>query len=1719
MSVRQFEEFIAAYFLDWARENARDGFRYQFRSPNIENSLKLFSALTDSKTVSGIISCKGSELPYIDCNGTKLLPVIHSDGGDAGFTENFISFLRDEVAGQARDFNSTALLIIHNSLLDTIVNSAEDLSNSTSVFNPCEIKKALDTLVETEGEEETKSISKILLKYQFDFITDDQGSMFGFEGLYTAISDGKMDFQEIGLLPDPGIDGMDGTSESGEKQIRRRLDRNRALYEEIEDVLEHFPDQLETRLPDLGFSDGFIKKHFSDPERVGWKDVSYPDYFKEQEENKEQKLKITDEHSVTGAILVRTKGTSKSAQKTRHVLIEVAGDRDDFDLEVSFTGSKIRKEELSVRDRSEVDPITKSNLDLQGGAKNTTLTVTGAMSEVPRFFSIRLKRNKASENFTFNCLVVKEGLFNCEAIKNIFLIIPHKKLVGLQTQDTTLEISNTGLGKTISVKEANQVFDSSSQDILDFTDLSNEVDRINFYVKSGTSQLEFDIEGAAATASLHLPLLLDSGNGYNLFKEESFGVFNQTKNRVYINNKEVKGTPRSTILLNYEQNIVDKNLLSFNQDADKQVTIADIKEIAPALSTAYSNLYIYYRENKTLPSLAAWDAEYQNLVQAVVVEYHSYLSDIPLKQYLGDSDRLIVMSGVSVFEGREFFTPFHPLVLAYYDKLVMSAVEDESDGFYDLPKVTLDRLNPQGLIPFIFDSDNEFSYVKAEEENCFWMHCVPHRDTNYSYVTKLVRDKIEEFTRAFEVLFVETAPHNSRPTLIINSVNNFANEELFNGIVTHVIRRGSKTFNIHVNLYDDELVESEFDKFVEISNYDQIKARYKLNIGAAKNDSDTIVDMLRTRVTYSKFTHEDVISQAYAHLTFFRNNQKVKVVSVNPSEKLSGVSCHGLINGEASASDKNNYITGFGLNEVDYEGEIHLEIAEMLGRLIRPVRETTSEYRDNSAIALAVDDQFKALLERSYDSSIWTTVIDPKVTLDFFENSENMLLIHYSDQYTSSASYDAITVTRQTDLYDKVLAKDDGGLIGEFNAFNGEWLLQMVSAPPKIRKERKGILAAYKLVSCLLSKSDITWVPMSVGEMVRVAGNIGLSKAGSEFSRHVQKYYKGPISDDVLFAGVKDEKLYLLPLEVKSGVNYNPGKAIEQARELGRYLAQDVLAGAGLDRMLYRGLFVRQMLMQIDKYHLYSIYPDNYFDHFLDKKEWWLKGDYQLAAIDNYPDGFVVANLENDSCLETTTEEVGGILKIEVPFSFVPKTISTPLKSLMLDSSQTAVSTIADRYFLEDSEPKKIVFGEKVIFEEAEIADETIEISSSKVKHDDVAIIEAEELVNRVESVIPAANSKNGDTLKILIGNEVKHGEDIYWEPTNTAKFMNTNSGIIGTMGTGKTQCTKSVVTQLYRNQHLNVDAKPIGILIFDYKSDYVDDKFMGATAAEKYNLHKLPYNPLSLFGDTPMLPVHTARGFSETMGKAFGLGQKQLLRLRKLIAECYELAGISKSDASTWIKPAPTIADVWSLFISQEKVEEDSLYAALESLNELEIFENDITKCTSLYELVSGITVVELAGYPPQIQNLVVALTLDLFYSQMQKQGKPEVQGDFRQITKLILVDEADNFMSQDFPSLRKVLKEGREYGVGVILSTQDITHFKTKENDYSAYILSWVIHRVSQIKNQDIKALLNKDDRSEQESLMKTIRGLDKHYSLYVDGDKKLSKIKDKAFWELMA
>lgn len=88
--------------------------------------------------------------------------------------------------------------------------------------------------------------------------------------------------------------------------------------------------------------------------------------------------------------------------------------------------------------------------------------------------------------------------------------------------------------------------------------------------------------------------------------------------------------------------------------------------------------------------------------------------------------------------------------------------------------------------------------------------------------------------------------------------------------------------------------------------------------------------------------------------------------------------------------------------------------------------------------------------------------VDPKVDLSFFKDSDEgnqeLMIIHYSDQYTSASGYDDITVTQKSEQYEEIIQEhlkrkgvlaqkaDVHNIIGLFNAINGGWMLRLISA-------------------------------------------------------------------------------------------------------------------------------------------------------------------------------------------------------------------------------------------------------------------------------------------------------------------------------------------------------------------------------------------------------------------------------------------------------------------------------------------------------------------------------------------------------------------------------------------------------------------------------------------------------------------------------------------------
>ena len=388
----------------------------------------------------------------------------------------------------------------------------------------------------------------------------------------------------------------------------------------------------------------------------------------------------------------------------------------------------------------------------------------------------------------------------------------------------------------------------------------------------------------------------------------------------------------------------------------------------------------------------------------------------------------------------------------------------------------------------------------------------------------------------------------------------------------------------------------------------------------------------------------------------------------------------------------------------------------------------------------------------------------------------------------------------------------------------------------------------------------------------------------------------------------------------------------------------------------------------------------------------------------------------------------------------------------------------------------------------------------------------------------PAPEALPPRSMRICLGTRGENGEEVIWSPNDTEQLFHVNTGIIGTMGTGKTQCTKSIITQLWRERGNNYDGSPMGILIFDYKGDYNETKpeFVRAVNARVLKPYRLPFNPLALVRGRsfkPLLPTHTANQFIDTISRIYRLGPKQKRTLMECIKEAYLAQGIRDENEATWSRTAPTFDRVYQIF--RQKAEgspADSLAAAMDKLQNFCLFEPDTAKAQPLPQVLRGVVVMDLSQYDSDIQSLVVAITLDQFYAQMQTMGSSATDGHYRHLRQIILVDEADTFMSGKFPSLQRIVREGREFGVGVILSTQYLTHFIGGEEDYSRYVLTWIVHNVSDLSKRDVEYLFRLPPKSpDTDRLCAVIKGLQKHESLLKLGGAAPEKMQDLPFFRL--
>lgn len=1144
--------------------------------------------------------------------------------------------------------------------------------------------------------------------------------------------------------------------------------------------------------------------------------------------------------------------------------------------------------------------------------------------------------------------------------------------------------------------------------------------------------------------------------------------------------------------------------------------------LPPAVEHCLTEIYEYYRTKELIPSLTYIDEELAGLYEAFLTQLQQCIASIPIGSLMTPEQENLKKIGVIISEDAVWFTPFHPAMIAYMLEFRRQFNETELAN----PKV-LKLITPFYLLPYI-NMEHTFMQPYCDdvtEELKQWMFFEKAKELQqvhtYNVATRMVKDRMQDFIRHFGYLFQDkdspviiSTIGIDDDTYVVEGILKFLREEYINT---------GKVQRVELHEYVDYITKETFFERLNRLNTDEKVAveweRVNLDLkGDNKCSISELIRLLFTRTSFFKHPYSDR-KIGYCHIAFYQMDTGLDFGTPPSAELRSELSLRGLISMPSTKnSEGTKYTIGFGTEGVPSESRKGLQkIMSLLNTLY--ANDENNSYSEGVTVAKNYVFKDSTLLQSVYDHANWVTFLSPEVDLDFFYK-QDLYIVHYTDQYTINARYDAITVTSHKDQYRNLLSVFGGNLVkadyvsqfqetllSYFNSLNGEWLLKVLNSTADKVREKMSIVATSVLMRTFMRRAEgVLWIPISLEEILRVTGSIGLEQ-DSFFSKKTLGV-KGATSDDLLMLGAgKDSEgrvtFYFYPVEVKASESSSfRVKADSQVYQTFHILKEALCGEETFSRNVYKTFFASQYLTTAEKMHANHLLSQEEYEDILLMRYDLMNLNYSVkegVSELGLCDSAVVSFYGNSSLLMYSeyVDDV-NVCHIELGLDQCLNFVVDPSGSIKDALLTQEIEVQAKKEAEEPVEQEEVV-------EESDTPEEETSQTEDTSNETESSSLEIEE-----KPLTPE--------ISILVGHTRFGKRPVRFLPNNSDLVSHPNLAIIGTMGTGKTQFASSVVAQFSKESIHNVGGKPIGMLVFDYKGDYKGDEFLSAVQGQCFK-SQFPFNPLKLIISDDIdkgamnLPAITADRISDSFAKAYGLGPVQQSTIKQVVIATYADKGITR-DSSTWDITPPTMQDVVEKYFAEHD-SNDKTYALFSKLQDYTIFTPENSHCVSLFEWLDGVKVIDLTLYPDDTKRVIVSLILDLFYEEMKQLGKSRVEGNHRELRAMIMVDEAHQFLKKDFNALRKIISEGRMFGVGMILSTQNMSDFRSNE-DYSQFILSWVIHNVNAINKADLTSIFGASDNCFTQ-YMEYIRDCGRFESLCKLG-KHVYQVRDLPFFELV-
>lgn len=1682
-------DLLIGYFKKYPLQK---GCRYFMIVENEKHRNMLIQALNDACdkiTISGIYQGNDSSVVEEPYDTHVIKPSIDSPsiiiGYDKTSTEDYLTTIRNSVGVAGSKYeNFGVVYVLSDSILSSIITACQDLQAVGGPLHSSYIirdihEKAEDVI---SKDLERKYLDKHLNKIS-EYIADGTCNLFDFGCALSVLADQtlKGHYNDLDYFNDKAV--YDGTFKPSDAEMEDRVEKNHEIYRKISDIMNEDDDTDKFKLLQRFLDEKLSKKIVANPD--SWKSIDFRDICDSMERKAATaNLELLDIELPSEGLLTSMVSSTKGNRKKKSTSYVVICDQ-----------TRAVGQQVKITFNKEIKKVNSDVCQSQGPVLNMTV---GDL-----LFKQSIGLNDNHHDFFMMKLPCSKSFFG--DIKECFSINKKGEIVVVVPDEANVLTFGNG-DEQLSIPLDKKVVWTDNAKLVVPVDDEEGNNQIDFFVDFGNKEVKFVLKlNIAKPVPPARPGTIEEGT-----YEGGEVVVDGTPRPVYSYWKKY---------LDWEEAFIKNGCSHINYvynglTCEYEPEYENLK-LPICVQKALTEIFAYYNNHNTIPSLCKMNDElrvlYKNYWHAVV----SSINGIPNNRCLLKEEYCLTKLGIVSTWERLYLSPFHPLLVAYaleYD----SQYDDKEESAF-----AKKLLSPFYLIPYFYYNDlPKRPYTDKEiGEIHNWLsyenvNCKPQERTN-DITTKMVWTKMEAFIKHFKYLF-----QDKDCPIIISTIGIADDTNVIKGIVEFIRKQYSDGVQkIELHEYVDNLMEETF--FEKLNRLDSIDAIAReldgLNLkleSKGEYTSQEIIHQLFTRVSFYKHVLSPTNGQiGYSHIAFYQMDTGTEFIRQVTSELRTELSFNGLISIPSTYNKMGAYIIGYGTSGVKEQiGYLYPMTTALNTLYANEEHEGSSVFSNNTCVAKRYKFSKSDLLQSIYDNANWVTFINPEVDINFFYK-QDLYVVHYTDQYTINAKYDSITVTKHVDQYENMLRKSyekyalseerfqhfNETMMNYFNCLNGSWMLDIVKKSEDQIREKMSIVAASIAMLRFMSRNkNVYWIPVSLEEILRVTGSIGLPQDYIFTKKSLGA--KGAMSDDLLMIGLDvtnetDIQLYLYPVEVKFSKNSSMAdKAGKQVSQTFLQLKEHLFGDANFTKNIYRTFFASQFLTNAEKLNANKLLSDDEYKEIEQFRFELLNLKYTLKEklpVKEMGSAAIVSFFSH-ATHSLSTSLVDNVPVCEVHFSececfqFIAEPENNHMKFLetdliMIDTDTLNVIDTPIAIAPTEDTDTPIVLTE--IEDEDVFADiktvssvATGEISSNN--NSTKAVVEGDTKTTDVnfsgseQKVKVACNQENtSHSIKIQVGHSLSGRREVVYEPNNTKMVSHPNMGIIGTMGTGKTQFARSVIAQFSKESIHNVGGKPVGMLVFDYKGDYKDKEFLDAVDGTCYKFN-YPFNPLKLVVNDEVegmnLPAITADRIADSFAKAYGLGLKQQSNIKQVIIDTYKDAGIAK-EPSSWEKPVPTMEQVIEKYFDTYDAN-DKAFALFDKLRDYTIFTTDNSNCVSLFEWLNSVRVIDLTLYPDDTKKVIVSLILDLFYAEMRQLGGSKQENGFRELRAMIMVDEAHQFLKKDFNSFRSIISEGRMFGVGMILSTQNVSDFKTSKEDYSQFILSWVIHHVNSISKAEL-------------------------------------------------